>query len=216
MISNDLKKLAELLKPTLIGHYTAQKADQKKRPMPHTAPDFSILRAALEGLQDGFIVANQQGEILKINAPAERICDLLTPRKDKLPAEIWRICQSALRNQNLLSFQKIGLDAEIILPELGTVRIRVQNIQLAQNPYFMVVLEDRQQTLRNKALSDAALYGLTERETEVWQLRLRGADYNEISTTLWISANTVKKHVKNILAKQRSHQDDIAFSAMMA
>ncbi|MEM9945651.1 MAG: LuxR C-terminal-related transcriptional regulator [Cyanobacteria bacterium P01_D01_bin.36] len=193
------------------------------------APDFSILRAALEGLQDGFIVANQQGEIMKINAPAQRICGLLARHThpsanhpsanalthNTLPTEIWRVCQSALRNQNLLSFQKIGLDAEIILPELGTVRIRVQNIQLAQTPYLMVVLEDRQQTLRNKALSDAALYGLTERETEVWQMRLRGADYNEISTTLWISANTVKKHVKNILAKQRSHQDDLAF-AMMA
>ncbi|MFK8185038.1 MAG: LuxR C-terminal-related transcriptional regulator [Phormidesmis sp.] len=184
-----------------------------------STPDFSILRAALEGLQDGFIVANQKGEIMKINAPAQRICTLLArPQKqsetNKLPAELWRVCESALRNQNLLSFQKIGLDAEIILPELGAVRIRVQNIQLAQNPYLMVVLEDRQQTLRNKALSDAALYGLTERETEVWQLRLRGADYNEISTTLWISANTVKKHVKNILAKQRSHQDDLEFAQM--
>jgi len=179
------------------------------------ALDFGILRAALEGLQDGFIVANQQGEVLKINAPAQRICNLLSSAGNQLPTEIWSVCQSALKNQNLLSFQKIGLDAEIILPELGSVRIRVQNIQLAQNPYLMVVLEDRQQTLRNKALSDAALYGLTERETEVWQLRLRGADYNEISTTLWISANTVKKHVKNILAKQRSHQDELEF-AMMA
>ena len=42
-----------------------------------TTPDFGILRAALEGLQDGFIIANQQGEVLKINAPAQRICDLL-------------------------------------------------------------------------------------------------------------------------------------------
>ena len=177
-------------------------------------PDFSILRAALEGLQDGFIVADQTGSILKINAPAQRICSLLSPKTNKLPSEIWSVCQSALKNQNLLSFQKMGLDAEIILPELGTVRIRVQNIHLSQTPYLMVVLEDRQQTLRNKALSDAALYGLTERETEVWQLRLRGADYSEISTTLWISANTVKKHVKNILAKQRSHQDDLAFGMM--
>ena len=182
--------------------------------MTHTiAPDFSILRAALEGLQDGFIITDQKGDVLKINAPAQRICDLLSAEKNKLPTEVWRVCQSALRNQDLLSLQKIGLDAEIILPEIGAVRIRVQNIQLSQQPYLMVVLEDRQQTLRNKALSDAALYGLTERETEVWQLRLRGADYQEISTTLWISANTVKKHMKNILAKQRSHQDEVAFAA---
>ncbi len=183
-----------------------------------STPDFSILRAALEGLQDGFIVASQSGEIEKINAPAQRICNLLGAIKSTgdsvLPVEIWQICQTALQNQSVLSFQKIGLDAEIILPELGTVRIRVQNIQLAQTPHLMIVLEDCQQTMRNKALSDAALFGLTERETEVWQLRLRGADYSEISTTLWISANTVKKHMKNILAKQRSHQDECEYELM--
>jgi len=184
-----------------------------------STPDFGILRAALEGLQDGFIIASQSGGITKINAPAQRICDLLNAEErtedSVLPAEVWRVCQAALQNQSVLSFQKIGLDAEIILPELGAVRIRVQNIQLAKTPYLMIVLEDRQQTIRNKALSDAALFGLTERETEVWQLRLRGADYGEISTTLWISANTVKKHVKNILAKQRSHQDECE-DALMA
>ncbi len=178
-----------------------------------STPDFSILRAAIEGLQDGFIIASQTGLIEKINAPAQRICELLKA-SDTLPVEIWRVCQAALKNQDVLSFQRIGLDAEIILPELGSVRIRVKNIQLAQVPHLLIVLEDRQQTIRNKALSDAALFGLTERETEVWQLRLRGADYNEISTTLWISANTVKKHVKNILAKQRSHQDDTAYDLM--
>jgi len=138
----------------------------------------------------------------------------LNATANTLPTELWRLCQSALKKQDVLSFQKIGLDAEIILPDLGIIRIRVQNIQLANTPYLMIVLEDRQQTIRNKVLSDAALFGLTERETEVWQLRLRGADYNEISTALWISANTVKKHVKNILAKQRSHQDDLDYGLM--
>lgn len=176
-----------------------------------SAPDFSILRAALEGLQDGFIIANQSGDIEKINAPAQRICDLLNAQENSLPPELWRVCEAALKNQDVLSFEKIGLDAEIILPKLGTVRIRVKNIQLAQTPFLMIVLEDRQQTIRNKALSDAAMLGLTGRETEVWQLRLRGADYKEISTALWISDNTVKKHVKNILAKQRSHQDELKY-----
>jgi DNA-binding CsgD family transcriptional regulator len=188
-------------------------------PSPSLSPDFGILRAALEGLQDGFIIANQAGDIEKINAPAQRICDLLkvsnaTLGDGVLPVEIWRVCQSALLNRDVLSFQKVGLDAEIILPELGSVRVRVQNIQIAQIPYLLIVLEDRQQTLRNKALSDAALYGLTDRETEVWQLRLRGAAYKEISTALWISPDTVKKHVKSILAKQRSHQDDVEFALM--
>lgn len=183
-------------------------------PAPKSTPDFSILRAALEGLQDGFIIANQSGTIEKINVPAQHICNILNAKDNKLPLELWRMCQSVLKNPDVLSFQKIGLDAEIILPDIGTVRIRVKNIQLAQTPYLMIVLEDRQQTIRNKALSDSALFGLTERETEVWQLRLRGADYHEISTALWISDNTVKKHIKNILAKQRSHQDELAYSLL--
>jgi DNA-binding CsgD family transcriptional regulator len=178
------------------------------------SPDFSILRAALECLQDGFIIVSQNGEIEKINAPAQRICSLLKAKNDRLPSEIWRLCQAILNRQNVLSFQKVGLDAEIILPILGNIRIRVQNIQFAHNPHLMIVLEDRQQTLHSKALSDAALFGLTERETEVWEMRLRGADYHEISKTLWISDNTVKKHIKNILAKQRSHQDDLSYVLM--
>lgn len=190
---------------------------QAEAPGPRTAatqPAFSILRAALESLQDGFVIANQIGEIERINTPARRICALLQAKADALPAEIWRVCQSVLDSQTVRSFQKSGIDADIILPDLGTVRVRVQNIHLEQVPHLLIILEDRQQTLRNKALSDAALFGLTERETEVWQMRLRGADYHEISVKLWISQNTVKKHVKNILAKQRSHQDDMEYALM--
>ncbi|MEL6471834.1 MAG: helix-turn-helix transcriptional regulator [Cyanobacteria bacterium J06623_4] len=196
-----------------------------------TPHHIGILRAVLGSLQDGFIIASQSGHIHQINNPAQRICQLLTdsahpntspatesntsaPLNQQLPVEIWRICQSVLQNQDVLSFSKIGLDADIILPKVGTVRIRVQNIAIAQQPYLLIVMEDRQQTLRNRALSDAALYGLTERETEIWHMRLRGAAYKEISAALWISIDTVKKHVKNILAKQRSRQDDITFALM--
>ncbi|MEO1620232.1 MAG: helix-turn-helix transcriptional regulator [Cyanobacteria bacterium J06632_3] len=173
-----------------------------------------ILRAVLGSLQDGFIIASQSGEIHQINQPAERICNLLAAKDNQLPNEIWSVCQTALSNQNVLSFSKIGFDAEIILPNLGAVRIRVQNISIGQTPCLLIVLEDRQQTIRNKALSDAALYGLTERETEVWQMRIRGAAYKEISAALWISIDTVKKHVKNIHAKKQSHQDDLEYALM--
>jgi len=173
-----------------------------------------ILRAVLGNLQDGFIIASQTGKIQQINLPAERICASLAAEDNQLPPELWHVCQSALRNKDVLSFNKIGLDADIILPNIGPVRIRVQNISIGQTSSLLIVLEDRQQTIRNKALSDAALYGLTERETEIWQLRLRGVAYKEISATLWISVDTVKKHVKNILAKQRSHQDDLEYALM--
>ena len=180
----------------------------------HNSHPVSILRAVLGNLQDGFIIADHTGAIEQINLPGERICDLLNAKESQLPAEIWQICRPAIQNKDVLSFEKVGIDADIILPNIGTVRIRVQNINISQQPFLLIVLEDRQQTIRNKAISDAALYGLTEREREIWQMRLRGDAYKEIATTLWISVDTVKKHVKNVLAKQRSHQDDIAYALM--
>ena len=174
----------------------------------------SMLRAILGNLQDGFIITNLAGSIQHINLPAERICNLLNADNDQLPVEIWQICRTALSRKEALSFNKIGLASAIILPEFGTVRIRVNNICIADEPHLLIVLEDRQQTIRNKALSDATLYGLTDRETEIWQMRLRGNAYKEISTTLWISVDTVKKHVKNILAKQRAHLDEMEYSMM--
>ncbi|MEL7225994.1 MAG: helix-turn-helix transcriptional regulator [Cyanobacteria bacterium J06576_12] len=182
------------------------------------ASHIGILRAVLGNLQDGFIIASQLGEIHQINLPAERICNLLSgasgSEDSRLPAEIWHVCQSALKNKDVLSSHKSGIDADIILPKIGLVRVRVQNMSIGEDSSFLIVLEDRQQTIRNRALSDAAIYGLTERETEIWQMRLKGSAYKEISTALWISVDTVKKHVKNILAKQRSHQDDLEYALM--
>ncbi len=181
----------------------------------------SILGAAFGSLLDGFVVTDSAGKIQQINQPAERICHLLDTsgpytnrlREDNaLPPEIWHVCKTALRKKDALSNQSAGIDADIVLPELGIVRTRVQNISFGQTPYLLILLEDRQQTTRNKALSEAAICGLTERETEIWQLRLRGDAYKEISAALWISIDTVKKHLKNIRAKQRIHQDELEYA----
>ncbi len=181
----------------------------------YRASPISILGAAFGSLQDGFVVSDPTGKIQQINQPAERICHLLyTSRRQEdgtLPLEIWHVCKTALRKKDALSHQSVGIDADIILPALGIVRIRVQNLSFNQTPYLLIVLEDKQQTIRNKALSEAALYGLTERETEIWQLRLRGDAYKEISAALWISIDTVKKHIKNVRAKQRVHQDELDY-----
>ncbi len=184
---------------------------------PLSTNPISILGAAFGSLQDGIIVVDSISQIQQINQPAERICNLLDvagKNKDELPPEIWHVCKTALKQKDVLSLQKVGIDADIILPKLGIIRVRVQTIDFGQTTYFVIVLEDRQQTTRNKALSEAALYGLTERETEIWQMRLRGDAYKEISAALWISVDTVKKHIKNIHAKQRVHQDELDYGLM--
>lgn len=180
-------------------------SNRQDRQLAAQTDNFDRLQTLLEGLQDGLIIAEQTGDVKRINAPAQHICAFFKAEENTLPAEIWSVCQAALENQDVIARQRIGIDVEVALPNGGILRVRVQEVQLEQAICLLIVLEDYQQTIRNKALSDSVLYEFTEREAEVWRLRLRGADYNEISTILWISPNTVKKHVKNILAKRRDH-----------
>lgn len=46
-----------------------------------------------------------------------------------------------------------------------------------------------------------AIYGLTDRETEIVELWSRGLTDNEISERLAISKNTLKKHISNVFSK---------------
>jgi formylglycine-generating enzyme required for sulfatase activity len=45
-------------------------------------------------------------------------------------------------------------------------------------------------------------YGFTEREAEVWRLRQQGKTDREIAEELFVTANTIRRHLKNVLAKQ--------------
>jgi DNA-binding CsgD family transcriptional regulator len=60
-------------------------------------------------------------------------------------------------------------------------------------------------TITNTAIAeDAKQYNLTPRETEVWYLKQTNYSYKQIAATLYISVNTVKKHMKNIYFKQQT------------
>jgi len=51
------------------------------------------------------------------------------------------------------------------------------------------------------ALVEAKRYGLTKRETELWQLRRSAMKYQEIAEVLNIEVNTVKRHMQSIHCK---------------
>ena len=68
---------------------------------------------------------------------------------------------------------------------------------------LLVTIEDCKQSSQSMAITDAHKYGLTDRETEVWLLRRANLSYKEIAAKLYITINTVKKHLKNIYAKQQ-------------
>lgn len=63
-----------------------------------------------------------------------------------------------------------------------------------------------EQQLRCQAIEEASLYGLTDRETHIWLLqRVNHQTYKEIALALNMTPNSVKRHIKSILAKQQSH-----------
>ena len=71
-----------------------------------------------------------------------------------------------------------------------------------QEPCLLIVLEDRKETVRRAAIAEIRKFKLTPREAEVWLWRRTGLSYTEIATKLFVTIDTVKKHLKSIYAKR--------------
>jgi DNA-binding CsgD family transcriptional regulator len=170
-----------------------------------------FLETVLEGFVDGILVVNDHGETLYSNTLAQQICHQLnatTPPVNNMPGEVWRACQALIENRELYAEHAIVLESLVTLPAT-TIRIRVQWLELsAQTNLLLVRLEDQQQMLRNLAIAESKQYGLTNREAEVWLLRRLGHSRKAIADQLYITLDTVKKHLKNIYAKQQSLFDE--------
>lgn len=79
-------------------------------------------------------------------------------------------------------------------------------VMCKQTQFLLVTLEDCNLYSQSIAIADAKKYNLTDRERQVWQLRRANLSYKEIANQLYITINTVKKHIKNIHAKQQEKE----------
>lgn len=168
-----------------------------------------LMQAILEGFVDGLIILSEQGEVLMMNGRARRICRRLQEQAgyaDSVPPSVRRVSQAMIESRQIFPEQKIAPESEIVTEEGATIRVRVQWVDMEQGACLLVTLEDRSQSIQNLAIADARKYGFTPRETEVWTLRRAGYSYKDIAKQLYITQNTVKRHVKNILAKARDIQ----------
>lgn len=169
----------------------------------------SLLQAVLEGFIDGILILTEQGECLHANHCARRIWEQLssgnTPAS-AVPAEIWHVCESLIESRDLFPNQKMIIESEISKSESVAFRVRVRWLKLEQikRPCLLVTLEDRYQSIQRMVTTDVHKYGLTPREAEVWLLYRANYSYKEIADELFITLNTVKKHMKNIHAKRKA------------
>jgi DNA-binding CsgD family transcriptional regulator len=77
-------------------------------------------------------------------------------------------------------------------------------LEVSQRPCLLLQLQDQNQPIQGLAIAEAQCWGLTPRETEVWLLRRAGHLRKDIAANLFITIETVKKHLKNIQAKRQA------------
>lgn len=164
-----------------------------------------LLQGVLESFLDGVLILTAQGEQVYINEAAHRICQRLNQGKTGLPKEIWRVCQALIESLSLYSNRSVMIESEIALSksELFRLRVRWLPLQDACCPHLVVMMEDCSKSLQSRAIAEVQQYGLTPRQAEVWLLHRMGNSYQEIARELYISLNTVKKHIKDIHVKRQ-------------
>ncbi|WP_424101240.1 helix-turn-helix transcriptional regulator [Moorena producens] len=167
-----------------------------------------LLKAIIEGFVDGVLIITTNQELFHANECGRRMCSQISQGKspiNSIPQPIWRVCQSLIDSRELFGDRKLIIEAEINVNKSVNFRVRVRwlTLDLSRDPYLLVTLENKHQSTKNSAITDVINYGLSEREQEVWLLRKANFTYEEIAQQLYISINTVKKHLKSIYAKQK-------------
>ncbi len=182
----------------------------------------SLLQTALDNLVDGLLIVSASGRILQANTMATRVCHALVAPEhaadelSQVPKVLWTLCHPIFKNIASGIETHLGLEMDINDAQQQPIRVRIQplNLKVCQEPCLMLILEDRQQAYRRRAMADGKRYGLTPREVKVWELRLQNQSYETIASRLYITENTVKKHVKSILAKRRVLGDEGQYGAI--
>ncbi|MUG95226.1 helix-turn-helix transcriptional regulator [Scytonema sp. UIC 10036] len=171
----------------------------------------SFLQEVIESLQDGILILTKTGELVHANTSAHHILAQLNQDRERsgvVPNAIWNLCRSLLENKNFFPEESIVLSNEIALDKATVFRVRVRwlNVDKLHHSCFLVTLENRYESLKNIALTEIQKYDLTPREAEIWCLYRAKFSYKEIANQLYITVNTVKKHMKNIHAKRHNSE----------
>ncbi|BAY82976.1 LuxR family transcriptional regulator [Calothrix parasitica NIES-267] len=169
--------------------------------------ELSLLQKVVDNLEDGVLILTETGELIHANSSAYNICSQIKPysfNKNFVPSVIWNRCKSLIQNQSK-SNNSIIWSEDIVVNQSLIFRLRIRrfNLELSEQPLLLIIIENRYESLKNVALSEAYKYHLTQRETEIWSLYRATSSYKQIADKLFITVNTVKKHIKNIRAKQQ-------------
>lgn len=175
--------------------------------------DFSLLSAVLEGFADGLLILAKDGSCLHSNQEGKAFCrDLGTQAQPSVtvPNCLWSMCKHLLESRELFPDHALVLTQSFRGSADYHIRARVQwlDFPAAPDTYLLVLLENQTRSAQSSALLESIQYNLTPREKEVWILRRANNSYEAIAQELYITVNTVKRHLKSIHAKRRQVLDE--------
>ncbi|MEM7064471.1 MAG: helix-turn-helix transcriptional regulator [Cyanobacteria bacterium P01_B01_bin.77] len=173
--------------------------------------DSVLMKGILEGFMDGILLLTHQGELAHANSNAGKIIEEFAENPSQLQLvghEITRIYQAVIDSCEVYYETPIVIESEINNGGLDTLRFRARwlHLEAGQQPLVLILLENQKHSITSLVTDEVEKYGLTRREAETWSLRRANYSYKEIAAELYISVNTVKKHMKNIRSKLKFHQ----------
>ncbi|MBD2099423.1 helix-turn-helix transcriptional regulator [Leptolyngbya sp. FACHB-261] len=179
--------------------------------------DQLLYQAILEEFGHGVLIITPDNHLVYSNRQAHNICQQLAsndPHTPSIPKLVWYACECLIRAQADSPGKRVIVDYSISPDQKVTVRITARWLEVAsahsQNPtqghkgqHVLVILESSVPLDAEVIRAVRPDYGFTPREAEVWSQAKAGKTYRQIAEELYISLNTVKKHMKSALSKER-------------
>ncbi len=173
-----------------------------------------LLSAVLEGFVDGILVLTEDGTCVHSNQKGRALCRDLSDGNSTspLPASLKAMCVHLLESREFYPDTLLVLTQELTSRFGHKIRARTQWLDLpgTAHTYLLVSLENQTRSAHASAMLEAIQYNLTPRERAVWVLRRANRTYDEIAQELYITVNTVKRHLKSIYAKRKEVVEAIA------
>lgn len=171
-----------------------------------------LLSAVLEGFVDGILVLTEDGTCVHSNQKGRALCRDLSDSTSPLPTSLKAMCMHLLESREFYPETLLVLTQEFTSRSGHQIRARIQWLDLPAkaHAYLLVSLENKTRSAHASAMLEAVQYNLTPRERAVWILRRANRTYDEIAQELYITVNTVKRHLKSIYAKRKEVIEAIA------
>lgn len=170
---------------------------------------FKLDNVSLEGHLGSILILTEEGTILYASESLQIRLDELVDQQNRtarLPQEIALICQITKQCRQRFPLQNWAMEFDIFTKDAIAIRIRSRWLKMDgfEQPCILLIVENRHQLVQDIVLHELQDWGLTAREQEVWLLFQDGCTYGEIAQRLFITKNTVKKHMRSIHAKRRA------------